>query len=322
MLYRNYSRGPGEWLPNRYGGVENLEAIQFLKALNETVYRECPGAFTVAEESTAWPGVSRPTYAGGLGFGFKWNMGWMHDTLSYMARDPAHRRHHQDELTFGLLYAFSENFVLPLSHDEVTHGKGSLLSKMSGDPWRKFANLRAYLAFMWTHPGKKLLFMGAEFAQAAEWNHDGSLDWPLLDDPRHAGVRRLVRDLNWLYRTLPALYERDCEPEGFAWIDASDSAASIISFLRRGAGDEDVALVVCNFTPVTRRAYRVGAPHAGRYVERLNTDSRHYGGGDVGNLGEVEAEPIAANGFSYSLSLTLPPLAVVIFQPEPAGRVS
>ena len=319
MLYRNYSRRPGQWLPNRHGGVENLEAIEFLQALNTALYAEQPGAFTAAEESTAWPGVSHPTDAGGLGFGFKWNMGWMHDTLAYISRDPVHRRHHQDELTFGLLYAFSENFSLPLSHDEVTHGKGSLLAKMPGDTWRRLANLRAYLAFMWTHPGKKLLFMGGELAQEREWDHEASLDWRLLDQPGHAGVQRLVRDLNGLYRTLPALHERDCEPEGFQWIDTGDRAASVLSYIRRGADPDDLVIVVCNFTPVVRRGYRVGAPNAGRYLERLNSDSRHYGGGDVGNGGGVEAEATPANGLPYSLRLTLPPLAVLVLQPEHGG---
>jgi 1,4-alpha-glucan branching enzyme len=243
-------------------------------------------------------------------------MGWMHDTLAYIARDPVHRRHHQDELTFGLLYAFSENFILPLSHDEVTHGKGSLLAKMPGDAWRRFANLRAYLAFMWTHPGKKLLFMGGEFAQVREWDHESSLDWDLLEQPSHAGVQRLVRDLNALHRSLPALHERDCEPEGFQWIDTGDRAASVVTFLRRGAYPDDFVVAACNFTPVVRRDYRVGVPRGGRYLERLNTDSRHYGGGDVGNGGEVWADPAPANGQPFSLRLTLPPLAVLVLQPS------
>jgi 1,4-alpha-glucan branching enzyme len=315
MLYRNYSRKRGQWRPNRHGGIENLEAIEFLKQLNEAVYSERPTAFTIAEESTAWPRVSRPTYDGGLGFGFKWNMGWMHDTLAYMSRDPIHRRHHHHELTFGLLYAFSENFILPLSHDEVVHGKGSLLSKMPGDRWRKFANLRAYFAFMYTQPGKKLLFMGGEFAQEREWDHDGSLDWGLLEDPMHAGVQALVRDLNMLHRQWPVLHELDCEPRGFAWIIGDDRDNSAFAYLRRGADPDDVAVVVCNFTPVVRQGYRVGVPAPGRYVERLNTDSRHYGGADVGNLGAIEARAVPAHGFAYSVSLTLPPLAVLVLQP-------
>jgi 1,4-alpha-glucan branching enzyme len=315
MLYRNYSRKKGQWRANRYGGVENLEAIEFLKQLNEAVYSERPTAFTVAEESTAWPGVSRPTYVGGLGFGFKWNMGWMHDTLAYMSRDPVHRRHHHHELTFGLLYAFSENFILPLSHDEVVHGKGSLLAKMPGDRWRKFANLRAYFAFMYTQPGKKLLFMGGEFAQEREWDHDASLDWDLLGDPMHAGVQALVRDLNTLYREWPALHELDCEPEGFAWIIGDDADNSVFAYLRRGADPNDVAVIVCNFTPVVRHDYRVGVPVAGSYAERINTDSRHYGGGDVGNRGAVWAQPVPAHGQPLSVSVTLPPLAVLVLQP-------
>jgi 1,4-alpha-glucan branching enzyme len=315
MLYRNYSRKEGEWISNYRGGVENLEAIEFLKQLNVAVYAEQPGAFTVAEESTAWPGVSRPTDMGGLGFGFKWNMGWMHDTLAYMARDPVHRRHHHHELTFGLLYAFSENFILPLSHDEVVHGKGSLLSKMPGDRWRKFANLRAYFAFMYTHPGKKLLFMGGEFAQEGEWDHDASLDWGLLDDPMHAGVQTLVRDLNRLHRQQPAFHELDCEAEGFSWIDLHGQDDSVLAYVRRAVDPEDFAIVVCNFTPVVRYGYRIGAPAAGCYRERLNTDSTHYGGGDVGNFGEVWAEATPVHGMPFSLSLTLPPLAVLVLQP-------
>jgi len=315
MLYLDYSREPGEWVPNLFGGNENLEAIAFLKRLNELVYAERPGTTTIAEESTAWPGVSRPTYLGGLGFGFKWNMGWMHDTLSYMQEDPIHRRYHHDKLTFGLLYAFSENFVLPLSHDEVVHGKGSLIGKMPGDRWQKFANLRAYYGFMWAHPGKKLLFMGGEFAQKAEWNHDHSLDWHLLDDGMHRGVKTLIGDLNRLYRKTPALHAFDTEARGFEWVDASDNEASVISFLRLGADDDAPVLVVCNFTPVPREHYRVGVPQGGRWIERLNTDSKDYGGSGVGNGGAVEADPKPWHGRPYSLNLTLPPLTTLLLEP-------
>jgi 1,4-alpha-glucan branching enzyme len=313
MLYLDYSREPGEWIPNKFGGNENLEAIAFLKRLNELVFSECPGTTTIAEESTAWPGVSTPTYAGGLGFGFKWNMGWMHDTLSYMEKEPIHRTHHHDQLTFSMVYAFTENFVLPLSHDEVVHGKGSLIGKMPGDRWQKFANLRAYFGFMWGHPGKKLLFMGGEFAQEAEWNHDQSLDWHLLDDGMHRGVQALVRDLNRLYRETPALHLLDTKPEGFKWIDASDKEASIVSFLRWGRDDDAPALVVCNFTPVPRESYRIGVPKGGRWIERLNTDSADYGGSDMGNGGAVQANAVSWHGRPYSLNLTLPPLSTLIF---------
>jgi len=315
MLYLDYSREPGEWVPNKYGGNENLEAIAFIKRLNELVFSERPGTTTIAEESTAWPGVSRPTYLGGLGFGFKWNMGWMHDTLSYMKEDPIHRRYHHDKLTFGLLYAFSENFVLPLSHDEVVHGKGSLIGKMPGDRWQKFANLRAYYGFMWGHPGKKLLFMGSEFAQEAEWSHDHSLDWHLLDDAMHCGVQTLVRDLNQLYRTTPALHVYDAEARGFEWVDASDNEASVISFLRWGREGDTPVLVVCNFTPVPREKYRVGVPRGGQWVERINTDSKDYGGSGMGNMGAIKADGIACHGRRYSLNLTLPPLATLILEP-------
>lgn len=316
MLYRNYSRKEGEWVPNIYGGVENLEAIDFLRRLNELVYSNCPAAVTIAEESTAWPMVSRPTYLGGLGFGYKWNMGWMHDTLGYISKEPIHRKFHHDRLTFGLLYAFSENFILPLSHDEVVHGKGSLLGKMPGDRWQKFANLRAYYAFMYTQPGKKLLFMGGEFAQEREWNHDESLDWHLFGDPLHAGVRQLVHDLNWLYRGKPALHERDCEPDGFSWIDCNDSDASVIAYTRRGVDSHDFVVVVCNFTPVVRRGYKIGVPRAGRYREILNTDSNHYGGTDVGNAGGVWTQGQPSHGMTASLLLDLPPLGVLVLEPE------
>jgi 1,4-alpha-glucan branching enzyme len=314
MLYLDYSREPGEWLPNIHGGRENLEAVSFLQDLNTRVYGDVPGAITVAEESTAWPQVSGPVESGGLGFGYKWNMGWMHDTLSYMSREPVHRSHHHNELTFGLIYAFSENFILPLSHDEVVHGKGSLLGKMPGDRWQKFANLRAYLSFMWTHPGKKLLFMGGEFAQEREWNHDQSLDWYLLAEPSHRGVHALVRDLNRLYRTIPALHRFDSEPRGFEWIDAGDASQSTLSFLRRGEADEAPVAVVCNFTPVVRHRFRLGVPKQGRWIERLNTDSAAYGGSNVGNLGSVEAQDMSWHGQPFSVELALPPLATVVLE--------
>jgi 1,4-alpha-glucan branching enzyme len=313
MLYLDYSRNEGEWIPNQFGGRENLEAIQFLRRMNELVFQEAPGATTVAEESTAWPMVSMPPYVGGLGFGFKWNMGWMHDTLRYMSHDPVHRKFHHNDLTFGLLYGFSENFILPLSHDEVVHGKGSILGRMPGDRWQRFANLRAYYGFMWSHPGKKLLFMGSEFGQEREWNHDNSLDWHLLDDPLHHGVHQLVRDLNRLYRTEVALHRFDASPDGFAWIDANDNEQSCLAFLRRGSDPREIAVIVCNFTPVPRQGYRIGVPWTGRYVERLNTDAIEYGGSGMGNRGEVEAERIPWHGHPQSLTLTLPPLSTTIF---------
>ncbi len=317
MLYLDYSREEGEWIPNVYGGRENLDAIAFLRRMNELAFGEQSGATTAAEESTAWPMVSRPSYVGGLGFGFKWNMGWMHDTLGYIARDPVHRKFHHNDLTFGLLYAFHENFILPLSHDEMVHGKGSLLGRMPGDRWQRFANLRAYFAFMWTHPGKKLLFMGGEFGQEREWNHDIGLDWQLLGDRMHGGVQRLVRDLNLLYRATPALHRLDCEPEGFAWIDANNAEASVLSYLRRGHDPHELAAIVCNFTPVPRHDYRIGVPRGGRYIERINTDAEIYGGSGVGNAGEVHAEPHPMHGHPYSLRLSLPPLGVLIFTAEP-----
>ena len=313
MLYLDYSRREGEWVPNAFGGRENIEAIAFLRRMNELVFGEATGATTAAEESTAWPMVSRPTYVGGLGFGYKWNMGWMHDTLGYMSLDPIFRKYRHNNLTFGLLYAYHENFILPLSHDEVVHGKGSLIGKMPGDRWQKFANLRAYFAFMWTHPGKKLLFMGGEFAQEREWNHDIGLDWQLLGDPFHEGVRRLVRDLNRLYRDTPALHQLDCDPDGFAWIDAANAAESVLSYLRRGRNPHELAVVVCNFTPVPRPDYRIGVPGAGRYRERINTDASDYGGSGIGNAGEVHADPHPMHGHAYSICLQLPPLGVVVF---------
>ena len=317
MLYLDYSREAGDWIPNAYGGRENLDAIAFLRRLNELVFGEASGATTAAEESTAWPGVSRPTYVGGLGFGFKWNLGWMHDTLGYFSRDPIHRKHHHNDLTFGLLYAFHENFILPLSHDEVVHGKGSLIGRMPGDHWQRFANLRAYFAFLWTHPGKKLLFMGGEFAQEREWNHDIGLDWQCLGDPLHAGVQRLVRDLNLLYRATPALHLLDCDADGFSWIDAANGAESVVSYLRRGREPHELAVIVANFTPVPRHEYRIGVPRPGRYRERINTDAPIYGGSGIGNWGEVHAEPHPMHGHAYSLRLQLPPLGVLILTAEP-----
>ena len=319
MLYRDYSRKAGEWIPNEHGGRENLEAIAFLKRMNEVVGGERPQAITLAEESTSFPGVSRPTYGGGLGFQYKWNMGWMHDTLQYIQRDPVHRKHHQGEMTFSLVYAFTENFVLPISHDEVVHGKGSMLAKMPGDRWQKFANLRAYYGYMFAHPGKKLLFMGCEFAQEREWNHDRSLDWHLLDDTSsenaHDGVRKLLRDLNALYRATPALYQRDFTPDGFEWIDHSDAEHSVLSFVRRGADAGTLIVAVCNFTPAPQRGYRVGVPNAGVYRECLNTDSAHYGGSNLGTaLGAATAQDLPFHGKPHSIVIDLPPLATVMFE--------
>ncbi|MCP4999088.1 MAG: 1,4-alpha-glucan branching protein GlgB [Hyphomicrobiales bacterium] len=316
MLYRDYSRKEGEWIPNEHGGRENLEAIAFLKSMNETVYSDMPGIMTIAEESTAFPGVSAPTSHGGLGFGFKWNMGWMNDTLSYMSEDPIHRKYHHDKMTFGLHYAFSENFILPLSHDEVVHGKGSILSKMPGARADQFANMRAYYGFMWGHPGKKLLFMGNEFGQPGEWNHDGSLDWHLLDEVPHKGLQSLVRDLNALYRSSPALHQLDCKPEGFEWMEAGADEESLFAWTRRGNDGAAPVLVVSNFMPVERSARRIGVPDAGRWIERLNTDSKHYGGQDRGNLGSVSSEPIAASGRAHSICITVPPLSTMYFELE------
>ncbi len=316
MLYRDYSRREGEWVPNVHGGRENLEAIAFLQRMNEVVYGECPGVMTMAEESTSFPGVSRPTDTGGLGFGYKWNMGWMNDTLNYMHHDPVHRRYHHHQMTFGLHYAFSENFVLPLSHDEVVHGKGSLLAKMPGDEEQRFANLRAYFGFMWGHPGKKLLFMGQEFAQPGEWNHNRSLDWHLLDDRRHAGMRALIRDLNRLYRASPALHQLDCEGDGFEWIDANAAEESIFAWVRRGKEGAPPMVVVCNFTPVERGAWRLGVPAAGRWAERFNSDAADYAGQGRGNLGGVASQPVAAQGRSNSIDIVLPPLSTLIFELE------
>jgi 1,4-alpha-glucan branching enzyme len=317
MLYLDYSRKPGEWVPNRYGGNENLEGVAFLRRLNETCYALFPGTITIAEESTAWPGVSRPTFNGGLGFGFKWNMGWMHDTLAYMSEDPINRPYHHDRLTFGLLYAFTENFILPLSHDEVVHGKRSILGRMPGDRWQRFANLRAYYGFMYGHPGKKLLFMGNEFAQENEWNHDRSLDWHLLGDSSHQGVLALVRDLNGLHCHVLALHELDHDPAGFEWIDASDRNASVISFQRRGRAPGDHVVVIVNFTPVPREGYRVGMPGNRHYREIFNSDDPRYGGTGVGNRSPLVPEPLPWHGRAQSLVLTLPPLAAIYLAPTP-----
>jgi len=315
MLYLDYSRREGEWVPNPYGGRENLDATGFLRQLNEAVYRHFPGVQTIAEESTAWPMVSRPTYAGGLGFGLKWDMGWMHDTLQYMAREPIHRKYHHNQLTFRLLYAFHENFVLPLSHDEVVHGKGSLLGKMPGDDWQKFANLRLLYGYMYGMAGKKLLIMGSELAPWGEWDHENSLDWHLLEYAPHRGVLQWVRDLNRVYRGERALHELDCDPAGFQWVEPNDADSSVLAFLRSGRSPGDWVLVVGNFTPVVRGGYRVGVPRPGFWRELLNSDAQEYGGSGEGNLGGVEAQPIPAHGFPYSLPLTLPPLGIVFLKP-------
>jgi 1,4-alpha-glucan branching enzyme len=318
MLYLDYSRKQGEWIPNRYGGNENLEAIAFLRRFNEEVHQNYPRVLTIAEESTAWPMVSRPTYIGGLGFDMKWDMGWMHDTLQYMAKDPIHRAYHHNKLTFRMLYAFTENYILPLSHDEVVHGKGSLLGKMPGDDWQKFANLRALLGYMYAQPGKKLLFMGAELGQWGEWSHDRSLDWHLLEYPPHSGIQRWVHDLNQVYRREPALHQLDFTPEGFDWIDCNDALQSTISLFRRARPADDVILIACNFTPIPRQNFRIGTPHSGFWQEILNSDSHYYGGSGQGSLGTVEAAPVPSHGQPYSLNLTLPPLAAVFFKRKEA----
>jgi 1,4-alpha-glucan branching enzyme len=315
MLYLDYSRQPGQWIPNAFGGRENLEAIFFLKQMNEWCYEQFPGVMTIAEESTAWPGVSRPTYLGGLGFGFKWNMGWMHDFLNYMALDPIYRRFHHNNITFSIMYAWSEQFILVLSHDEVVHGKGSLINKMPGDEWQKFANLRMFFAWMWGHPGKKLLFMGGEFGQLREWNHDRGLDWDLTLQPRHDGLRRLVQHLNYTYRNEPALWDRDDSHESFEWIDFHDSENSVVAFLRRSRENETVVFAV-NATPVPRYNYRLGVPDDGFYREIINTDGATYGGSNVGNLGGLEAEAVEWQGRTHSIRANLPPLAVVAFKRE------
>ena len=314
MLYLDYARKPGEWIPNRYGGNENLEAVDFVRRFNEQVYAEYPDVITIAEESTAWAMVSRPTYLGGLGFGLKWDMGWMHDSLEYFSHDPVHRRFHHNDLTFRMLYAFTENFVLPLSHDEVVHGKGSLLGKMPGDDWQKFANLRLLLGCMTAQPGKKLLFMGGEVGQWREWNHDESVDWHLLQYLPHQGLQHWVRDLNWLYRNDPAMHALDCDPRGFEWIDCNDADASVISFLRRGRNPSEVVLIACNFTPVPRPQYVIGVPGGGYWAEILNGDAALYGGSNLGNGGGVEAQERPAHGRSHSLVVTLPPLAMLVFR--------
>jgi 1,4-alpha-glucan branching enzyme len=317
MLYLDYGRKEGEWIPNKYGGRENLEAIAFLRRFNEAVYKDYPHTQTIAEESTDWPMVSRPTYVGGLGFGMKWDMGWMHDTLKYMSQDPIHRSYHHNHLTFRMLYAFNESFVLPLSHDEVVHGKGSLIRKMPGDDWQKFANLRVLFAYMFAQPGKKLLFMGGEIGQWNEWYHEVSLDWHLLDQPFHQGLQRWVMDLNRLYRSEPALHELEFSPEGFEWIDANDAMQSTVSVIRRCKSTDDLVLIVCNFTPVPRINYRLGAPKGGLWREVLNSDAGDYAGSGQGNMGAIEAAPIASHGRPFALNVTLPPLGAVFLKHNP-----
>ena len=316
MLYRDYSRKDGEWLPNVHGGRENLESVAFLRRLNTVVAERCPGAIMVAEESTSWPGVSAPVSEGGLGFSYKWNMGWMHDSLEYIERDPVHRGWHHDAFSFSLVYAFSERFVLPISHDEVVHGKGSLLGKMPGDPWRKFANLRAYLAAMWMHPGKKLLFMGCEIAQPGEWNHDGELPWNLLNLPDHAGVQALVRELNRLYAAEPALHARDADPAGFRWIVGDDRTNSVFVWSRHGGDGDPPVVVALNMTPDPRHGYRIGLPAAGRWSVALNTDATAYGGSGVGEMADVMAEPTPSHGLPASAALSLPPLGCLVLRLE------
>jgi 1,4-alpha-glucan branching enzyme len=320
MLYLDYSRNDGEWIPNAFGGRENLEAIAFLRRFNEDVFKAHPDVQTIAEESTDWPMVSRPTYVGGLGFGLKWDMGFMHDTLQYMGLDPVHRKYHHQALTFRMLYAWTENFVLPFSHDEVVHGKGSMLSKMPGDPWQKFANLRLLYGLQWAQPGKKLLFMGGEIGQWNEWYHEVSLDWHLLGEPLHDGLKRWVTDLNRLYRAEAALHERDTEPEGFQWMDCSDAENSVLSFVRRGCSTDDLLFAIFNFTPIPRHNYRIGVPRGGFWREALNSDSGCYGGSGQGNIGGVEAFPVAAHGHPQSLNLVLPPLGALFFKSDGGSR--
>ena len=314
MLYLDYSRKEGEWIPNRFGGRENLDAMDFLRQVNTEIYRSFPDVQTFAEESTSWPMVSRPVYVGGLGFGLKWDMGWMHDTLEYIRRDPIHRRHHHHELTFRMVYAFTENFVLPLSHDEVVHGKGSLIGQMPGDDWQKFANLRLLYSYMFTQPGKKLLFMGGEIAQWSEWNHDASIEWHLQQFLPHQGIQRLVEDINRTYRDQPALHELDLDPAGFEWIDANDDDSSVLSYIRNATGGRESIAVVVNFTPVPRDNYRIGVPVSGHYEEIFNSDSLLYGGSGQGNLGGVESVPIPLHGRQHSLTINVPPLAAVLFK--------
>jgi 1,4-alpha-glucan branching enzyme len=317
MLYLDYSRKDGEWIPNEFGGRENLEAITLLRLFNERVHADYPGVVTFAEDSTAWPMVSRPTNVGGLGFDYKWDLGWMHDTLAYMSYDPIERKNHHNLLTFRMLYAFTENFVLALSHDEVVHEKGSLLDKMPGDEWRKFANVRLLMGYMYAQPGKKLLFMGDDFGQFREWNHDTSLDWHLLEQPNHRGLARWVRDLNTLYRGERALHVLDCHPDGFSWIDCNDVAQSVICFLRKGGATDDPLLFVLNFTPVPRHNYRVGVPRAGTWQEILNSDATLYGGSGQGNIGSVKTSPVSWHGHFQSLNLILPPLAMIALSMRP-----
>ena len=316
MLYLDYAREEGEWIPNIHGGRENLEAIDFLKTLNTYIYGEFPDVMMIAEESTAWPGVSAPTDTGGLGFGFKWNMGWMHDTLVFMAKDSIHRSHHLDDLSFSLVYAYSENFILPLSHDEVVHGKGSIFGRMPGDDWERFANLRLLYGYMFGHPGRKLLFMGNEFGQQAEWNFERSLDWHLAALPPHKGVQRWVRDVNHRYRSDPRLHVSDSSADGFEWVDRSDTQSTIVSFLRRGPGQNGPLLFVCNFTPVERSGYRIGVPDDGEWTELLNSDAEHYGGRGLGNHGSVSADAVPIHGRPHSLELRIPPLSVLVFEPR------
>jgi 1,4-alpha-glucan branching enzyme len=316
MLYLDYSRKQGEWVPNKFGGRENIDAIDFLRQFNTAVYERHPDVQTMAEESTAWPMVSRPVYVGGLGFGLKWDMGWMHDTLAYMANDPVHRKYHHGQLTFRMIYAFNENFVLPLSHDEVVHGKGSLLNKMPGDEWQKFANLRLLMGYMFSCPGKKLLFMGSELAPWKEWRHDDALPWHLMDDPQRRAFARWLTALNEAYRNEPALHALDCDPAGFEWIDTNDSERSVISFLRKSPDGREQIAVVCNFTPVPRYNYRIGAPRGGFWRELLNSDASEHGGSGHGNLGGVEASPVPCFGRMHSLTLTLPPLGAIFLKSD------
>jgi 1,4-alpha-glucan branching enzyme len=314
MLYLDYSRAEGQWIPNQYGGRENLEAVSFMQQLNTVTHGRVAGSITTAEESTSWPAVSKPVYVGGLGFTFKWNMGWMHDMLEYMRQDPVHRRWHHHQITFSMLYAFTENFVLPFSHDEVVHGKGSMLDKMPGDVWQKHANLRTLYGYMFGHPGKKLLFMGAEFGQWREWNYDASLDWHLLEDRMHAGLRRWVQDLNHLYQRERSLHEVDFEGQGFSWIDPNDNENSIVSFVRRARDGSDFTVLLANFTPVPRDKYRIGVPEGGWYRELLNSDADIYGGSNVGNGGGILTEPIPSHGYEHSLSVVVPPLGFVLLK--------
>jgi 1,4-alpha-glucan branching enzyme len=317
MLYLDYSRKEGEWVPNQFGGRENLEAVEFLRHFNHAVHTQHPGVLTVAEESTAWPQVTRPPYIGGLGFSLKWNMGWMHDTLHYFERDPVYRKHHQNDLTFAMLYHHNENFMLPLSHDEVVHGKGSLIGRMPGDEWQQFANLRALLGYQWLFPGKKLLFMGGEFGQRAEWDANGELHWGLLEQgPFHKGVHRFLQDLNRLYVTEPAVSESDYDLEGFSWMDCSDQQRSVLSFIRRTRGGKRQMLVILNLTPVVHHQYRIGLPGSGRWIEVLNSDSEVYGGSNQGNLGGRNAEEFPMHGSAWSAEFSLPPLSILAFLPE------